>query len=203
MSADLTCRLVSIQAPRLSRRLKGEAGASLVEYALVFIVSMTILFGIIGFGHMLYCYHFVDHAAKEGARWAAVNGKACDLDKPYSGNNKGSCTAPVTCTAGSCTTCTSGCASALPADITNYVKMITPTGLDPSKITVAPSWPGNGTTFCAAAATQNSPSCPVQVQVGYAFHFIVPLLPGVSTTTAPCTNAGICLSSTSAMVVAH
>jgi hypothetical protein len=81
--------------------------------------------------------------------------------------------------------------------------MITPQGLDPSKITVTPSWPGDGTTFCATAATQNGPSCPVQVQVGYAFHFIVPLLPGVSTTTAPCTNNGICLSSRSAMVIAH
>jgi Flp pilus assembly protein TadG len=203
MSADLTCRLVSIRALKGSRRLKGEAGASLVEYALVFIVSMTILFGIIGFGHMLYAYHFVDHAAKEAARWAAVNGLSCNGDAAYSSNGKGSCTAPVTCTAGGCTACTGGCASALPADITNYVTMITPTGLDPTKITVAPSWPGNGTTFCATVATQNSPGCPVQVQVGYAFHFIVPLLPGVSTTTAPCTNAGLCLSSTSAMVVAH
>jgi Flp pilus assembly protein TadG len=203
MSADLICRLVSIRAPKRSRRLKGEAGASLVEYALVFIVSMTILFGIIGFGHMLYAYHFVDHAAKEAARWAAVNGLSCNGDAAYSSNSKGSCTAPVTCAAGACTACTSGCASALPADIANYVTMITPTGLDPSKITVAPSWPGNGTTYCAAAGTKNGASCPVQVQVGYAFQFIVPLLPGVSTTTAPCTNAGICLSSTSAMVVAH
>jgi len=203
MSADLTCRLVSIRAPKRSRRLKGEAGASLVEYALVFIVSMTILFGIIGFGHMLYAYHFVDHAAKEAARWAAVNGLSCNGDAAYSSNSKGSCTAPVTCAAGVCTACTSGCASALPADITNYVKMITPTGLDPSKITVVPSWPGDGTTYCAAAGTKNGASCPVQVRVGYAFHFIVPLLPGVSTTTAPCTNAGLCLSSTSAMVVAH
>jgi Flp pilus assembly protein TadG len=203
MVPNLTCRLASVRASKRSRRLKGEAGASLVEYAFVFIVSMTILFGIIGFGHMLYAYHFVDHAAKDAARWAAVNGLSCNGDAPYSSNNKGSCTAPVTCTAGSCTVCTSGCASATTADITNYVKMITPTGLDPSKITVAPSWPGNGTTFCAAAATKNSASCPVKVQVGYAFHFILPLLPGVSTTTAPCTSNGICLSSTSAMVIAH
>jgi Flp pilus assembly protein TadG len=201
MLANLTCRLVPRRAPRRLRQLKREAGGSLVEYALVFIVCMTILFGIIGFGHMLYAYHFVDHAAKEATRWAAVNGSTCNSDAAYSSNGNGSCTAPVTCPAAGCAACTSGCASATTTDITNYVKMITPLGLDSSKINVTPSWPGDGTTFCTG--TQNGPSCPVQVQVGYAFHFIVPLLPGVSTTTAPCANPGICLSSTSQMVIAH
>jgi Flp pilus assembly protein TadG len=186
---------------RVGSRRRAQAGDSLVEFALVFITFATILFGIAGFGHMLYAYHFVDHAAKEAARWAAVNGFSCNDDAAYSTNGNGSCTAPVTCAGGACTECSTGCASATPGDITRYVSMIVPPGIDPAKITVAPSWPGDGTVFCAG--TQNGESCPVQVQVSYAFNFILPLLPGATTTTAPCTSAGICLTSQSVMVIAH
>ena len=201
MLAAVTRRRGVIRGSRHLRRLEADAGGSLVEYALVTILFMTILFGIGGFAHMLYVYHFVDHSAKEAARWASVNGFSCNDDAPYSTNGNGSCTAPVKCAGGSCTECTTGCTYAKSADITNFVQMVTPSGVDSTKIAVTATWPGDGSTFCTG--TNNGPSCPVQVQVSYAFNFILPLLPSVRTTTAPCNKPGFCLSSTSQMVIAH
>ena len=65
-----------------------ERGSTLVEFALVFILFMTVLLGIAGFGHALYTYHFVSNVAREATRWAAVNGSTCATDS--------SCTAPAT-----------------------------------------------------------------------------------------------------------
>ncbi|MFY9532084.1 MAG: TadE family protein [Candidatus Acidiferrales bacterium] len=59
------------------RNLSGERGAELVEFALVFMAVLMFLFGIMGFGHALYVYHFVSNAAREGTRYAIVNGSAC------------------------------------------------------------------------------------------------------------------------------
>jgi len=190
MLANLTDRFLSRQTPRRLRRLKRVSGATLVEFALVVIILLTILFGIAEFGHMLYAYHFVNHAAKEATRWAMVNGATCNNDAAFSSNGLGSCTAPVTCSAGSCATCNSGCASATSTDISNFVQMITPQGTDTTKVTVTPTRPGT-TDFCVA--TQNGPSCPVEVQVSYSYNFLFPLI-----------KAGpVTLSSTSEMVIAH
>jgi Flp pilus assembly protein TadG len=181
------------------RRLNGEEGSGLVEYALIFVLLMTMLLGIMEFAAMLYDYHFVSNAAREATRWAAVNGSACSSD--------GSCTAPVTCGSSGCTTCTtSGCASAVSGDITNYVEMLAvPAGINTSSacgstgksacLTTTPSWPvqANGPTGCSTTATQNEPGCTVQVQVSYSFNFLLPLV-HISPVT---------LSSTSEMVIVH
>jgi Flp pilus assembly protein TadG len=194
MFADLSYRFLSREALRRSRRLKRVSGTTIVEFALVFIVLVTMLFGIAEFGHMLYAYQFVNHAAKEAARWAMVNGVTCNNDSPYSSNLKGSCTAPVTCSAGSCSTCSSGCTWATKSDISNYVQMITPQGIDTTKVTVTPTWPGTSD-FCVATPNHNGPSCPVEVQVSYSYNFLFPL---IKVKTGPVT-----LSSTSEMVIAH
>jgi len=193
MLANLTDRFLSRQTTRRLRPLKRASGATIVEFALVFIILITMLFGIAEFGHMLYAYHFVNHAAKEAARWAMVNGATCNNDAPFSSNGLGSCTAPVTCSAGGCSTCSSGCATAKIADISNYVQMITPQGIDTTKVTVTPTWPGTST-FCIASAGKG-PSCPVEVQVSYSYNFLFPL---INVKTGPVT-----LSSTSEMVIAH
>jgi Flp pilus assembly protein TadG len=193
MLANLTDRFLSRQTPRRLRRLKQASGATIVEFALVFIILITMLFGIAEFGHMLYAYHFVNHAAKEAARWAMVNGATCNNDSTFSSNGLGSCTAPVTCSAGSCSTCSSGCTIATVSDISNYVQMITPQGIDTTKVTVTPTWPGTGT-YCVATLGKG-PSCPVDVQVSYSYNFLFPL---INVKTGPVT-----LSSTSEMVIAH
>lgn len=149
MLGTLTSCLPARCAARGLPRLKGEDGNSLVEFALVLILFMTMLFGIAGFGHALFAYHFVSHAAREASRWAAVNGSTCATDS--------SCSAPAGI-----------------SDIQNYVKNMAPMGINSSQVTTTPSWPGTGPTVCGT--TINAPGCTVVVQVSYNFSFIFPLI---------------------------
>jgi Flp pilus assembly protein TadG len=57
----------------LLRRRK-RAGATLVETAIVYPVLFVIVFGIITLGIAVFRYQQVAHAAREGARYAAVHG---------------------------------------------------------------------------------------------------------------------------------
>ena len=171
------------RAPR--PRGRKESGATLVEMAFIVILLLTILYGIMGFGHALYAYHFVNNAAKEGARWASVNGSACISD--------GTCSSPATA-----------------STIGTYVQGLVPTGITAANVVTNAAWPpqSNSPTICSAAVngqgpTNNYPGCTVQVQVAYAFQFIFPLLPTNTSTTAPCTQPGLCMSSTSEMVIVH
>ena len=66
-------------APRL-RKLKGEDGNNLIEYALVFMFFMSMVLGIVDFSRALYTYHFLSNAAREATRWAAVRGATCMND---------------------------------------------------------------------------------------------------------------------------
>jgi Flp pilus assembly protein TadG len=175
-------------AARQNRR-KNERGGYLVEYALVFTISMTILLGVIGFGHALYAYHFVSHAAREGARYATVRGSTCGSD-------------------GSCATTNSASGTAGPttkADVQTYVRNMAPPGINSTNVTVtacgvsgqkacAASLP----TVCTAAvggipATPNYPGCTVQVQVQYTFNFIVPLI----------SKTALTMTSSSDLVIVH
>lgn len=49
-----------------------EDGAAAVEFALVAMLFFTLLFGAIQFGYTFFEYISVAHAAREGARWAAL-----------------------------------------------------------------------------------------------------------------------------------
>jgi Flp pilus assembly protein TadG len=160
------------------RRLRREEGAALLEYAIIFILMMTLLFGIMGMGQMLYSYHFVSSVARDATRWAAVNGYTCNSD--------GSCTAPAT-----------------GPDVKTYVTNHTPLGIDSSQVTTTPNWNpagSNGPTICSAGVKgisavkiDNYPGCTVQVQVSYNYTFVFPL---IRTKPLP-------LSSTSEMIIAH
>jgi Flp pilus assembly protein TadG len=136
-------------------RLAEECGSNLVEYAFMFIPFMLLMFGIAGFGHALYAYHFVSTEAREATRWAAVNGSTCNSDTSCNGLG-GMNSGPV-----------SG------ADIATYVANHTPPGIDPTQITVTSTW---------IPANCNTPGCTVEVQVSYNFHFIFPL---ISTSALP------------------
>jgi Flp pilus assembly protein TadG len=164
----------------------GENGTSMVEFALVFILLISIMFGIMGFGHALYAYHFVNHAAKTAARWAAVNGQTCGDDGSCNGTN-GMNSGPADETA-----------------IQNYVLALIPPGIDATKVTTAVSWPVQtglidpSPTICSTAVGGVGPypkyqGCTVQVTVNYSFSFIFPLI-----RTTP-----ISMSSTSDMIIAH
>jgi Flp pilus assembly protein TadG len=184
-----------------------QAGASLVEYAFIFIIFMSVLLGICAFGHMLYVYHYVNHAAKEATRYASVRGSTCATDAD----------------GGSCQASNSASGNAGPAtmaDIQTYISNMVFAGVDSSKLTVPtdaaylcgladsqvcnPVIPAALTaTACNTAATSNQPKCTVKVTVAYAYNFIFPLLPGTTATSAPCTSAGYCLKSTSEMTIVH
>ena len=100
-----------------------EKGATLVEFAFILILVLTILLGIMGFGHALYAYHFVNHAAKEATRWAAVNGQTCNSD--FSCNGSGYMN--------------NGPASQ--ANIIAYVQNLVPPGIISANVTTNASWP--------------------------------------------------------------
>lgn len=176
------------------RSFTGERGSALVEFALICILFFTMILGIIDFSRALYAYSFVSNAAREATRFAVVNGSTCGNDVA-----PGSCTAPVSCSSGTCSTCTSGCTSASASDIQNYVVMLAPPGIDTTSsgcggspcLTTTATWPGNGTTACPA--NSNAPPCPVQVQVQYQFNFLYPMIRATSIT----------MTSTSQMIISH
>ena len=55
------------------KRLRGEEGQDIVEFALVLPILMVVLFGIIDFGWIFYSTAMVANSAREGARFAVMN----------------------------------------------------------------------------------------------------------------------------------
>lgn len=172
-----------------SKRL-AERGASLVEYAFVLVIFLSLLFGASSFGHALYAYQAVNHMAKSGARWAAVNGYTCPDDSSCNGTggmNNGRATT---------------------GDVRTYVQGLLPASLKQAKLTVTPTWtaPSGSPPVCTVAVVNptnptgpkigpynNYPGCTVQVQVQYSYDFIFPLMPPQT----------VNMSSTSQMVISH
>jgi Flp pilus assembly protein TadG len=58
---------------RLRRRVRSQAGAELVEFALILPMLLVIFGGIVDFGLILQRQQVVTNAAREGARLAVVN----------------------------------------------------------------------------------------------------------------------------------
>ena len=137
-------------------RTRRQRGAALVEYAFVFIILFSLIFGISGFGHALYVYHAVNHAAKEGTRWAAVNGYLCGTNTGGDGTcdgTNGMNNGPATQT-----------------DIVNHVTASLPASIDASKAVINAQFlaPSGSPPACTAkvgtlpAAEANYPGCTVQ-----------------------------------------
>ena len=180
-------------------RKRPEKGAVLVEYAFVFIMFLTVIFAICGFGHALFVYHTIDNIAKEATRYATVRGETCGNDTSCTSSNSASGISGQTTI----------------ADVKAFVASITPQSIDSSKFTynicgvkdsgVCSASP----TVCSSAVNgvgplaAGYPGCVVSVQVAYPYAFIFPFLPNYTTTTAPCTQPGICLNSKSQMVIIH
>lgn len=60
------------------KRQRGEDGAALVEFALIAPLLILLVLGIVEFGWLFGQYNDVRHGAREGARFAAVNGGNVD-----------------------------------------------------------------------------------------------------------------------------
>jgi Flp pilus assembly protein TadG len=56
------------------RRLRGERGDTLIEFALASMLFFTLIFGILEFGQAVWRYNMVSDLAQEGARRAVVCG---------------------------------------------------------------------------------------------------------------------------------
>jgi Flp pilus assembly protein TadG len=171
-------------------RGRSQRGAALVEYAFVLILFLSLLFGISGFGHALYVYHAINNAAKEGTRWAAVNGHNCNNDLTCDGTN-GMNNLPAS-----------------KAQIESYVAAHLPPSLDSSSATVTANFLADSGSppVCTVAVADptgppgskvgpfdNYPGCTVQVTVQYTYNFMFPLIH-----TSP-----VNMSVTSEMVIAH
>jgi len=63
---------------RLRRARSGDDGAAAVEFALVVPLLLLVVFGIVAFGLLLFAQISATHAAREGARLAAVGVNDCD-----------------------------------------------------------------------------------------------------------------------------
>src|SRR5262245_58900466 len=139
--------MVQIQNSRPVRRCnatakrKNELGATLVEYALVMMIFLSLVFGMSAFGHALFVYHHLDHVTKEAARYASVRGATCTND------NK---------TGGSCVASNSASATAGPtttADVTAFIDNITPQSIDYTKFTINPICGVSDQGMCAGSTT--------------------------------------------------
>lgn len=102
--------------PRLARLLRREEGSELLEFALVVIVLLLLVFGTMDFSRAMYCYHYVSNASREGTRYAIVRGSACT-------GFPDSCPANLT-------------------DVETHVKSSTP-ALDPAAVSVVTTWTPN------------------------------------------------------------
>jgi Flp pilus assembly protein TadG len=146
-----------IHATRGLPPLKGERGSGLVEYAVVFMILITMLLGIVEFGRALYAYHFVSSAAREATRYAMVRG---------------------------CSTPTTNCPTPATGDsIQTFVQNV-PLGIDATQVTATTTWPvlPNSPAVCSTPNGYNAPGCTVQVQVTYVFNFIFPFVSNSSLT---------------------
>jgi len=157
------------------RQVKGDCGSGLVEYAIVFLLFITMILGIIDFGRALYTYHFLSNVTRDATRWAAVNGSTCGTDSSCDGQGY----------------MNNGAVSQ--TDVQTYVTNHTPPGIDTTKLTTTVTWPVNADSPATCATTQNAPGCTVQVKTSYVFSFLF----------AYVYKSTITMSSTSGMIIAH
>jgi len=62
--------------PRLLRRRDRGSGQALVEFSLVFMLLMLLVFGLIDLGRVVYANNSLAEAAREGARWGSVQARS-------------------------------------------------------------------------------------------------------------------------------
>lgn len=134
---------------------------------------LTLVFGIMEVSQMLYSYHFISNAAREGTRYAIVRGSSWTT---------------------ACGTYTSSGCTATTTQIQQYVLNLGFPGIDPAKLTVTPtSSLTTGGSSCSPFTSCNAASNVVQVKVTYNFPFSVPFV----------TPRTISISSASKMVISQ
>jgi Flp pilus assembly protein TadG len=157
-------------------------GSTVVEFAVVLTVLLTMVFGIIDFGRAVYSYHFVSNAAREATRFASVRGNpSCKTPRTFPTE-----TCPTDATSVSnyvnCPSGTPGC----PTPGMDHTGIY----IDPAAannaagyLNVATTWTGkkgDGVASCTTGSTSAQPTkdvgCQVIVTVQYNYGFSLPYL---------------------------
>lgn len=128
-----------------------ECGAALVETALSFGVLSSLLIGVMMTSMLLFSYHFISEAAREGTRYAIVRGAKC-------------------------TSWSTAC-PASQTDVQTYIQGLGYPIINSANITATTSWPDTSSPNCNTQS--NSPGCRVQVQVKYPFTLSIPFVPTI------------------------
>ena len=183
---------IGTQPPRGWRsRLRGEAGSTLVETALSITILLVLVIGIMDACLMVYSYHFISNAAREGTRYAIVRGNTW-TQSPW--NFTGTCASYTS----------AGCVATI-GNIQDYVKSLSFPGIDSSQITVTPtSYAAYGSAqSCEAASSTPPPSSSpplcnargnvIKVNVQYRFATFIPFVP----------SQWLTMSSTSQMLISQ
>jgi Flp pilus assembly protein TadG len=136
---------------RIVQVVHAEEGMAAVELALVAVLFLTFLFGSIDVCRAMYSYHFVSHAARAAARFAAVRGSNC---------------------AG-----LSGGCPASQADIQTFITGITPPGISTKAITVTANCGLIGNVNGGCSSPNNKPGNMVKVTVQYDYAFAFGFMP--------------------------
>jgi Flp pilus assembly protein TadG len=155
---------------------RSQRGSVLVEFAIVSMAALTLIFGIIDFARAIYTLHLVSEVSREGARYAIVNGStACPGGNPIPDPLQSYVSAQAPLAGPGTLTVTTTCANAAICGSTTATNC------------------SNASGCTASAAPYNSSGCLVSVRVDYTFHFLIPI---VSMQTLPMTG-------TSTMVISQ
>ena len=138
-----------------SRRISGQEGNAIAEFAVSSTILIAIVFGIYETSFALYSYAYISDAAREGTRYAIVRGSAC------TGFSE----------------CSSTPVGATSAQVEAYVKTRGYPGIVPNNLTVTTTWPTTGSACTPIASPCNNPGNLVKVVVAYRFPLSIPFVP--------------------------
>lgn len=127
-------------------------GQATVEFGLVALILFTMIFGVVEGGRMLFTYHQLTNASREGARYAIAHGVASETQV-----NAGDYQA-----------------------IIDHVTART-IGLSAADMTLVAEWPGDARNTTQCPAGSNNAGCPVRVTVDYAYEPIIAMFAGAGT----------------------
>jgi Flp pilus assembly protein TadG len=145
----------AVEAVKLARsRVKEDGGATLVEFAFSGVILFTLVFGIMVISIVLYSYHFVSEAAREGVRYAMVRGSGCSSYGSFGSD------CPITA------------ASA----VQTYIQDLGFPGIKPSNLSVTTTWSTNGSAWTSSPAAHNDPGDYVKVVVSYQLPVSIPFV---------------------------
>lgn len=139
---------------------QGESGSVLVETALTLVFFVALMIALIELSMIMYSFHYLSNAAREGSRYAIVRGYDW----------------ATACPSGNYLTVGGGCYTST-ADIQSYIQNLGFPGINGSNISVTvgcATTPGGAfsnafDTTCIGATTSNVQAGVVQVSVSYPF----------------------------------